>query len=42
MVTAADGAERYYTLKNNNTRSEDIKQAIEQDRRTRNVGFFNQ
>lgn len=37
MVTAADGAEAYYTLKNNNTRSEGIKEAIDLDRTTRNV-----
>lgn len=37
MVTAADGADSYYTLKNNSARSEGIKEALEQDRATRNV-----
>ncbi|CAD5229505.1 unnamed protein product [Bursaphelenchus okinawaensis] len=37
MVTAADGAENYYTLANNAARSEGIKQALEQDRVTRNA-----
>jgi len=37
MVTAADGAESFYTLKNNSTRSEGIQQAINQDQITRNA-----
>lgn len=37
MVTAADGASNYYTLKNNAARFEDIEQAIEADKRTRNA-----
>uniref|UniRef100_A0A0K0E8I5 AAA_28 domain-containing protein n=1 Tax=Strongyloides stercoralis TaxID=6248 RepID=A0A0K0E8I5_STRER len=35
MVSAADGAEKFYTLSNNAARSEDINQAIELDRKTR-------
>ncbi|KAI1712656.1 AAA domain-containing protein [Ditylenchus destructor] len=37
MVTAADGADDYYTLKNNNARYEGIKEAIDQDSTTRNA-----
>lgn len=37
MVTAADGAENYYTLENNEIRSEGMEQARAQDRMTRNV-----
>ncbi|CAD5234301.1 unnamed protein product [Bursaphelenchus xylophilus] len=37
MVTAADGAENYYTLANNAARSEGLRQALEQDRVTRNA-----
>ena len=37
MVTAADGAENYYTLVNNTTRLESTNQAIAQDRMTRNA-----
>lgn len=35
MVTAADGAEAYYTLENNAARSEDAATAIALDRKTR-------
>jgi len=35
MVTAADGAEKYYTQQNNKTRSEGIQAAISQDEITR-------
>lgn len=34
MVTAADGAEAFYTLENNATRSEDAASAISLDRKT--------
>lgn len=38
MVTAADGAENYYTLANNTARAEGmLTQAIKQDELTRNV-----
>ena len=37
MVTAADGAEEFYTLANNQARSEGIKEAIELDRKTQNA-----
>uniref|UniRef100_A0A914PBI2 NadR/Ttd14 AAA domain-containing protein n=1 Tax=Panagrolaimus davidi TaxID=227884 RepID=A0A914PBI2_9BILA len=37
MVTAADGAEHYYTTLNNSTRLESIGQATSQDRMTRNA-----
>ncbi|EFP00159.1 hypothetical protein GCK72_019173 [Caenorhabditis remanei] len=37
LVTAADGAEKYYTLANNATRSEGIGHAMELDKRTRSV-----
>ena len=37
MVTAADGAEEFYTLQNNIARSEGVKEAIELDRRTQNA-----
>lgn len=37
MTTSADGAAEYYTLANNNARSETIEEAIEVDRRTLNV-----
>uniref|UniRef100_A0AC34QRX6 NadR/Ttd14 AAA domain-containing protein n=1 Tax=Panagrolaimus sp. JU765 TaxID=591449 RepID=A0AC34QRX6_9BILA len=37
MVSAADGAESYYTQLNNATRSEGLNQAISQDRQTRNA-----
>uniref|UniRef100_A0A7E4UXS9 AAA_28 domain-containing protein n=1 Tax=Panagrellus redivivus TaxID=6233 RepID=A0A7E4UXS9_PANRE len=37
MVTAADGAENYYTQANNATRSEGIAQAVNQDTHTRNA-----
>ncbi|KAK0402683.1 hypothetical protein QR680_016473 [Steinernema hermaphroditum] len=37
MVTAADGAESYYTLANNKTRKEGLTQALDQDRITRNA-----
>jgi predicted ATPase len=37
MVTAADGAEKFYTVMNNTARTEGIKQALEQDRLTRNA-----
>lgn len=37
LVTAADGAKSYYTLKNNCARSEDIDQAKDQDLMTRNA-----
>lgn len=37
MTTAADGAEKYYTLANNFTRKEGIEDAIKQDRRTRSA-----
>lgn len=40
MTTAADGAEEYYTLANNNARMETIQQAVEQDQLTRDVTFF--
>uniref|UniRef100_A0A0N4Z1C0 AAA_28 domain-containing protein n=1 Tax=Parastrongyloides trichosuri TaxID=131310 RepID=A0A0N4Z1C0_PARTI len=35
MVTAADGAEKFYTLSNNNARSEGIKDALKQEQLTR-------
>lgn len=35
MTTAADGAEEYYTLANNSTRKEGLKEAVEMDRLTR-------
>lgn len=37
MVTAADGAPDFYTIENNRTRTEDLKQAIEQDKKTRHA-----
>jgi hypothetical protein len=37
MVTAADGAEKFYSQLNNKTRSEGVIAAIEQDRITRKV-----
>lgn len=37
MVTAADGAERFYTVANNATRSEGIAEAKKTDENTRNV-----
>jgi len=37
MVSAADGAENYYTLANNATRKEGLNQAVAQDRQTRTV-----
>lgn len=37
LTTAADGAEKYYSLANNTARSEGIKEAIERDRITRNA-----
>ncbi|CAB3397665.1 unnamed protein product [Caenorhabditis bovis] len=37
LVTAADGAEKYYTLANNAVRSEGISAAIELDKKTRSV-----
>ena len=37
MVTAADGAEEFYTLANNAARSEGIEEAIALDRRTLNA-----
>ncbi|CAJ0564344.1 unnamed protein product, partial [Mesorhabditis spiculigera] len=37
MVTAADGAEQFYTLSNNNTRKEGVVQAKNQDELTRQV-----
>ena len=37
MVTAADGAERFYTVANNATRSEGIEQAKQVDTNTRKV-----
>jgi hypothetical protein len=44
MVTAADGAREYYTCENNKARLESMEDAIEQDRRTRevrrNIVFF--
>lgn len=40
MTTSADGAAEYYTLANNNVRVETIEEAIEVDRRTRDVTSF--
>ncbi|KAI6173050.1 CYTH-like domain-containing protein [Aphelenchoides besseyi] len=37
MVTAADGAEGFYTVANNKARSEGIREALDQDRATRNA-----
>jgi len=37
LVTAADGAEDFYTLENNTARHESVEQAIELDRRTQNA-----
>lgn len=37
MVTAAIGAQEYYTNQNNKARSETLEQAIETDKKTRNV-----
>uniref|UniRef100_A0A1I8A322 AAA_28 domain-containing protein n=1 Tax=Steinernema glaseri TaxID=37863 RepID=A0A1I8A322_9BILA len=37
MVTAADGAESYYTVANNKARKEGLTQALDQDRITRNA-----
>ncbi|KAH7729112.1 hypothetical protein AAVH_03487, partial [Aphelenchoides avenae] len=37
MVTAAEGAEKYYTVSNNTARSEGLKQAKDQDNKTRSV-----
>ncbi|KAE9415282.1 hypothetical protein Angca_002089 [Angiostrongylus cantonensis] len=37
LVTAADGAESYYTLSNNTMRKEDVKLAKEMDQKTRKV-----
>ncbi|CAG9529696.1 unnamed protein product [Cercopithifilaria johnstoni] len=37
LITAADGAEEYYTLANNGVRTETVQEAIEQDRLTRDV-----
>lgn len=36
LVTAADGAEKFYTLSNNSARTETIEEARELDQRTRN------
>ncbi len=35
MVTAADGAEKFYTLSNNKARSESIEQARQRDQHTK-------
>jgi hypothetical protein len=40
MVTAADGAPNYYTLKNNAARFEGLQEALDIDKRTRNVRFL--
>ena len=37
LVTAADGAEKFYTLENNEARSEGIKEAIILDQKTQSV-----
>ena len=37
LVTAADGAEKYYTLDNNNARTETIEEARELDKKTLNA-----
>lgn len=37
LVTAADGAEEYYTMENNKARSETPEQAIDLDKKTRNA-----
>lgn len=37
LVTAADGCSQYYTLENNEARSESIEEAIELDRKTLNT-----
>jgi hypothetical protein len=37
LVTAADGAEAFYSLANNKGRSETLNAALEQDRRTQAV-----
>lgn len=37
LVTAADGAETFYNLDNNDARSESLEEAIELDRRTQNA-----
>ncbi|RCN37346.1 hypothetical protein ANCCAN_16760 [Ancylostoma caninum] len=40
LVTAADGAEEYYTLANNQTRKENVEAARKMDDKTRKVLFF--
>lgn len=40
MVSAADGAQNYYTLSNNATRQEGLNQAVAQDRQTRTVSVL--
>jgi hypothetical protein len=37
MITAADGAEQYYTLSNNDARSESIEEARDIDKRLINA-----
>lgn len=37
LVTAADGAEEFYTLDNNDARSEDLSAAIDVDNNVQNV-----
>lgn len=37
MVTAADGAEQYYTVANNVARSEGVREAMDMDRSTRSA-----
>jgi hypothetical protein len=39
VVTAADGAEQYYTCLNNKARTESMGEAITLDRKTREVIF---
>lgn len=40
MVTAADGADKFYSCGNNTARSEGIAQAVEVDKVTRQVRFY--
>jgi hypothetical protein len=37
LVTAADGAEKFYTLDNNDARSEDLASAIQVDKNVQDV-----
>jgi hypothetical protein len=42
MVTAADGAEAFYTNSNNSARGETVDQAKEMDKKTQNAWIHHQ